>query len=213
MRLLIIGCPHSGTMFTAKVLWSAGIACGHEAVYTLWGHEPAAADVAVEVSWEAVFHLGSVDPHVVVAHQTRDPIAWLNSWTRMSEHAGNDAWALLERNYPGIVARQKRDPARTAMRLWVEMNRRCGRQAIHRHRVEDLRGEQGVVILDGLCRDAGIDLDLDRARAALALTDSSTNHHPGLPTYVPQTWESLPPGAELNEVKGLARVYGYPTAS
>jgi hypothetical protein len=211
MRLLIIGCPHSGTMFTAEVLRAAGVSCGHEATYTLWGRMPAVADLVAEVSWEAVFHLdlGTVGSRVVVAHQTRDPIAWLNSWTRMSEHAGDAAWALLESNYPGIFARQKRDPARTAMWLWVEMNRRCERHTSLRHRVEDLRGEQGIVILDGLCRAARIDLDLDLARAALAAIDRSTNHHPGLLSHVPQTWETLPQGPERAEFKDLSLLYGY----
>ncbi len=215
MKLLIIGCPHSGTMFTAKVLRSAGISCGHEAVYTLWGHEPADDDVAAEVSWEAVFHLdlGPVDPRVVVAHQTRDPIAWLNSWTRTSEHSGDAAWSLLERNYPGILASQKRDPARTAMWLWAEMNRRCEQRTARRHRVEDLCGDTGVAILDGLCRAADIDLDLDRTRKALASIDGRFNHHPGLPTHVPSAWESLPAGAELDAFKSLAEEYGYSTSS
>lgn len=211
MKLLIIGCPHSGTMFTAAVLRSAGIVCGHEAICTLWGYQTAAVDMVAEVSWEAVFHLdlGDVDPHVVVAHQTRDPIAWLNSWLRMSEHAGVAAWALLERNYPGILARQKQEPVRTSLWLWVEMNRRCARHTGQRYRVEDLQGEQGAIILEGLCGAAGIPLDLSRVQASLAAIDRRTNHHPGLPTYAPQTWASLPACVETEEFKSLARDYGY----
>jgi hypothetical protein len=212
MKLLIVGCPHSGTMFTARVLQAAGLSCGHEAIYTLYGH---VSDVAVdvEVSWEAVFHFGTVAQHVVVAHQTRDPIAWLNSWSRMSEHAGVSAWALLDKVYPGIHARQTCDPARTAMWLWVEMNRRCERRSTRRHRVEDLRGDQGCVILGELAREADVDVAPDRLRAALAVIDLDTNHHPGLPTYVASTWGSLPAGIELDEFRNLARTYGYSTSS
>ena len=210
MKLLIIGCPHSGTMFTAAVLRSAGVSCGHEAVYTLWGYKEGADTAVAEVSWEAVFHLDrEVPAGAVIAHQTRDPIAWLDSWTRMSEHAGVEAWAFLESHCPGISEDHRRDPIRASMRLWVEMNRRCEQHAARRHRVEDLRGDAGAAILGDLCRAAAVAVDLARVRTALEATDRRINHHPGLPSHVRATWESLPPGAELSAFKGLAEAYGY----
>lgn len=211
MKLLITGCPHSGTMFTAQVLRLAGISCGHEAVYTLQhGYRPGGSDVMAEISWEATLYLGtsSIDPGVVIAHQTREPIAWINSWVREGVHGF--AWSLLEEAYPGICARQNQDPARTAMWFWVEMNRRCAKYAKHRYRVEDLRDDQGVAIIEKLGKAAGIKLDISRVRTSLTSMDIRTNHHVGDPAHVPLTWVSLPAGIELDDFKRIAQAYGYP---
>jgi hypothetical protein len=209
MKLLIAACPHSGTLFMAEVLRSAGVRCGHENVYNLWGRAPTIDDAEAEVAWEAIFDLGAVSSGVVVAHQTRDPIAWLNSWARMSEHAGDAAWEFLESKYPGIRVRQASDPIRTAMWMWADMNRRCDANATYRYRVEDLRGDRGIAILDELCRSAGIDFDVILAAEALASVGTTTNHHAGLPTYVPRTWRCLPSCPELDDFTELAQVYGY----
>ena len=197
----------------ADVLRSAGLACGHETTYTLYGYDPS-VDTAVEVSWEAIFHLGSsrIGRDVVIAQQTRDPIAWLNSWLRMSEHGGDLAWRFLDEAIPGVLARHRDDPARTAMWLWVELNRRCEQYTRLRHRVEDLRTDLGVEIVVELARTANLSVDPDQVQEALTATDSRTNHHPGLPAYVPSTWGSLPIGPELDEFRSLARSYGYSTS-
>ncbi len=210
MKLLIVGCPHSGTMFTAQVLRAAGIACGHEAIYTLHGHAPD-VDATAEVSWEGTLHLGTptIPPGVVIAHQTRDPLAWLNSWLRAGAHP--DAWIQLERAYPKIREKHDRDPVRAAMSLWTKMNQRCEQHARFRHRVEDLRGGRGVAILANLGRDAEIDLDTALLRAALASTDQRTNHHPGT-ARAPSTWASLPRGRTLDKFRSLAGAYGYPSS-
>ena len=197
----------------ADVLRSAGLSCGHETTYTLYGHDPS-VDTAVEVSWEAIFHLGSsrVGRDVVIAQQTRDPIAWLNSWLRMSEHVGDLAWRVLDEAIPGVLARHRADPARTAMWLWVELNRRCAQYTRLRHRVEDLRADLGVKIVVELARAVNLFVDPARVQAALTSTDARANHHPGLPTYVAATWGSLPIGPELDAFRSLARSYGYPTS-
>jgi len=196
---------HSGTMFTAKALQTAGISCGHEAIYTLHGCVVESSNVA-EVAWEAVLALATVPSDIVVAHQTRDPIAWINSWLCAGE---GPAWGLLEKAFPGFCAKWDRAPIQAAMWLWVEMNRRCARRTDSRYRVEDLREVRGATILKTLCEAAKIDVDLERIRAALAATNARTNHHPRPSTYVPLTWECLPSCLVRDEFARLARIYGY----
>lgn len=208
LKLLIVGCPHSGTLFTARVLQAVGIACGHEVTYSLHGYKPR-GDLVAEVSWEGTLHLGTatIDPRVVLAHQTRDPLAWLNSWLREGAHQG--AWQQLERAYPWLSTARQQDPTRAAMRLWVNMNQRCGQYVRRRYRVEDLRDDRGVTIINELVRAAGISLDLGRMRTVLTAANTRTNHHAGDPSHVPLTWGRLPEGDDLDKFRGLARAYGY----
>ena len=213
LRLLIVGCPHSGTRFIAQTLTRAGLPCGHEQVFTLDGVK--SHRLSAEASWIAAHYLGSsaVPRDVVVAHQIREPLAWLNSWLRTTNaHA---AWRFLDIMWPSIGwptfgIDRERDPVRTAMRLWVRMNQRCETFARIGYSIEavDADPEHGVIRQLGMLAD--VDLDRDRIAAAItAITAVERNHHRGDPSYVPLTWGSLPAGPERDEFAGLARVYGY----
>jgi len=207
LRLLIVGCPHSGTRFIAQMLTRAGLPCGHEQVFALDGVKPATR--IAESSWVATHYLGlnAIPSETVVVHQTRDPIAWLNSWVRTT--TADAAWRFLEIMYPGIGAERARDPVRTAMRLWVRMNRRCESSSLRTFRIEAVDHEFGSGITHQLGELAGVTLGPDRIADALAATDLDRNHHPGESGHVPLAWGSLPAGPDRDEFAGLARAYGY----
>jgi hypothetical protein len=176
-------------------------------MFTLDGVKPATR--IAESSWVATHYLGSdaIPSGTVVVHQTREPIAWLNSWVRTT--TAHAAWRFLESMYPGIGAERDDDPVRTAMRLWVRMNRRCESNSLRTFRVEVVDLEFGPRIVRELGRLAGALLDSDQVVSAIAATDIDRNHHRGEPNCVPLTRGSLPVGPERDEFVGLARAYGY----
>jgi hypothetical protein len=205
--LLIVGAPHSGTRWMASVLSRAGIACSHERAFPLSGIRCSAA-VPAEASWPAIAHLGTIEAAgAQIVHQVREPIAWLNSWVRTSD--AFDAWALLDRVFPGFEADRRRSAVHAAMALWVAFNRRCEAFADRRFRVEEIVGAAGVELVLELGALAGVALSTDAAQAAVADRTLDRNHHPDRVGLTPYTWSSLPDGLERDEFRALARSYGY----
>ena len=82
INLIITGTGRCGTGYVAKVLQSAGVACGHEAVFNP-SMEPTGA-VEAESSWLAAPHLDSPWMRgVTVVHLVRDPVKVINSLMRL----------------------------------------------------------------------------------------------------------------------------------
>lgn len=210
LQLLVTGCPHSGTRFISEILTTSGMPCGHEAVWALDGVHPATR--IAESSWIAAAH--PVPPvHVAVAHQVREPLAWLNSWLRtmaMPGSSGFPAWRPLELGWPTILEQHERDPVTTAMRLWIDLNQRVARYADRRYRVEELVADaRGCEIVSDLGLIAGVALDPQAIRTALADLSLDRNHHTGASDHRPLTWGSLPRGPTLDAMIALGREYGY----
>lgn len=206
LRLLVVACPHSGTKYLAELLTKAGLPCGHEARFNLAGLSPATK--AAEVSWVAAHYLGSaaIGPRTYIVHQVREPLAWLNSWSRTrNAHA---AWQHLEKTWPGYNYRREQHAVCSAMELWVAMNYRIERATGNLHRVEDLAGELGIAIVDKLLALAGVIAPVrDVTTGALERVSRTINHHPSLQPRL--TWESLPRGGARDAFVELAKRYGY----
>lgn len=83
-KVLIVGTGRSGTGWAAKVLNTAGVRCGHQAVFK---HEHTLGRSRIDwglweadSSYEAVPHLPVLPDDVRVVHLIRHPLATVKSW-------------------------------------------------------------------------------------------------------------------------------------
>lgn len=196
MRLLVTGCPRSGTTWMAEAICSTGVDCGHELVFApeikrrnkpaRWGD----GEWVAESSAHAAPHTPFLDTYVV--HLTRHPVKVIAS---IAHHGG----VVGARNSPGVrymrsqVPEIKRfaDPVRRAAEFWVRWNRLVAADV--RVRLEDVTAAD-------ITRFARI-ADPDACEATLPPPRNVAKHE--LP---PISWD------DVRDVPGLmemAAEYGY----
>ncbi len=215
LALVITAAPYSGTGYVSQVLTHAGLPCGHEDTYALGGVKYGDRRVA-ESSWVAARYLGTpqIAAGATVVHQTRDPIAWLNSITyAMPDLVGvADPRPSVLSEFPGGAAgynrmRTQERPIDLAMTVWVAWNRKIDTHALYRYRVEDL----SVDLVQGLGALAGVMLHELPTGHALVKISKRYNAHRGQPGHTAPnlTWGDLPKGAARDAFAELAVEYGY----
>lgn len=80
-RLVVTGSGRSGTGFTATLLTSSGIVCGHEEIFGPWVKDfISLGRLRNDASWLAAPHLTSLPARTLVVHQTRHPLAVARSY-------------------------------------------------------------------------------------------------------------------------------------
>lgn len=142
MRFVITGTGRSGTKWCATVLRVAGIACGHEQVFTtanLSTHASASWGVLQgDSSLAAVPHLGRLDCRRVLV--VRHPLDVAASFARVGGFlVGNQPAGLLRylhRQHPSIFVRP--DEVSAAVAYWTEWNRTAVEHADRVVLLEDL---------------------------------------------------------------------------
>ena len=140
-RFVVLATPRSGTAFIARYLTGIGIACTHEGYFTPEGPTLRNRDrrfgTRGDASWMAVPFAEGLD--MVRLHQVREPLAVVRSLVK----TGHFEPSLRERyrRYTDFIARHfevSEDPVDSALRFYLEWNKRAEAAAQLRYRVEDL---------------------------------------------------------------------------
>ena len=183
--LIVTGTGRCGTGFAAQWLTSAGLRCGHEAIFMYRGIGSALKRAAMfrqfqaDASWLAAPYLGhELLQDVPVVHQMRHPKRVIESWMRKStaEHTPR-YWQFVTEHAPE-VGQQERELDQFAARyvLWTEMiESQLDGHDYYRWRVED--GENGVL---AWLADRGL-IDMTRIDRDMLFPDKSYNHKSGDP--------------------------------
>lgn len=198
-RFVIAQTGHSGSGYIARVLTAAGIDTGHEDWFRPGRRR--VSGLVGDSSWCAVPELGSF--RGTVFHQVRAPLPTLRSLAAAMSQPDTDR----NRPYRRIVeraldVRERDDPIRAAMLRYLEFNRMSEQRAIRRWQVESVSVEDIECVANSL----GIDVPIDRARAALRTVPTNVNKHD-----VPDQfdWDDLPASTLATEVREMAARYGY----
>ena len=194
-KVLVVGCPRSGTMFTAVLLQALGLDVRHEAM----GYDGAVSWREAKgkpFSYRRVKIDGSVESGPVefehVFHQVRAPLPTIASMSTM----GPQAWRYIYRTISTV------DPQAStllrSMQLWHFMNQKFECQAERTFRIEDID-----VVLRGLCEILGIRY----SKRALKSVPRNVNarEHPGV------GWADLftADSKLTTDISDMAGRYGY----
>lgn len=223
-RLLIAGCPRSGTHFYDAVLNRLGIPCQHEVVYGLetlapdnelsphmirkrnrghYGWKPGVS----ESSWLSVPHLNEVPEDVAVIHVVRHPAEQIRSAFNPMFSNRKWWWGHYYMTLSGVTRNQKR-LVECAAGCWVEWNRMIekSRRAVMRVRLEDTRPATFVTFASIV----GVDIELDAARQAMDFPRGVPGKHDNKYSGPVDLINHLNPTLRT-QVHHLARTYGYTT--
>jgi hypothetical protein len=224
---LVTGCSRSGTKYIATLLSRAGHHCRHERVFNisrLSNHEGPLETLRFwdedvgESSFLAVPYLDRLPDGMKVFHQVRHPVEVIRS------HLGLRFFAPVYQpsedlafNHPEILrvidiccpeVLHDADELLRCMRFWTYWNRAIEEKAeleqlsYFRYRVEDM----GLPLLREIVDRIGGTDDRTVLESALADVSTSTNSKPRDESV---GWDELPEGAEKDELRALARRYGY----
>ena len=146
--IIITGTGRCGTGWASKLLTSAGVECGHEALFSFDGWEAAQermaeSDLDADSSWLAVPFLDELDNNVTIVHLVRHPKPTIDSFRRIGffnprMHRQHHHYAhFAQRHLPGAW-----EYTNTRMRAahyyyaWNRMIEELAPNAIF-HRIED----------------------------------------------------------------------------
>jgi hypothetical protein len=201
---------HSGSAYTASVLYASGIACGHEQWWTLPEHDRVEGFDG-DSSWLAMTHPEFADYTGVVFHQVRHPLPCIGSLARhYAEVDGDNPYLLRRLRYvlgrDDVTEHDYRDrPVEVAALVWLTMNRLAAQSAWLTWRVEAFNSAHVVAIA------AAVGLpppDLNTVRTALRNVRTDLNAH----GRIGLTWDSLyeQTGPVVGDVvRAMAAAYGY----
>ena len=122
-KLLIVGTPRSGTLYTSSLLLCAGYDVQHEQ----WGEEGI-------VAWTGLFSdgiWGEYKPDCAIIHQIRDPIDTINSLKTIAPIS----YQYMHTKNSDIGVRSSLLSCIRAYAIW---NKLCRDEALWSFRVEDL---------------------------------------------------------------------------
>lgn len=216
-RLLLTGCGRSGTNYTANLLTSLGVLCGHERVFSLrnvlCGEAVWPADVPAESSWLGAPYLAHLPAGVVVLHQVRAPLDVLRSLERVGLFSGEDAYReFAERHMTRRGPCAGAGSLELGLRYWDEWNalveegaRAAGRD-YRRFRLDEVRPE----FLRALLAELGYERSSERVEAAFAAVSPDANTRGDKSGDAALTWAALPEGELKRAVEARAAAYGFP---
>lgn len=102
LEYLIVGCGRSGTGFLSSLVTAAGVRCGHEEVFDVWGVREN-SDLKYESSWYAVPELYRVPDNVKVIHVVRNPRNVISSFHRIGLLAASPMHHVTKGNTRGFL--------------------------------------------------------------------------------------------------------------
>lgn len=204
-RVLITGCPRSGTGYTSEVLRQTGLPLGHEVELGRG-----------QVSWKEA---PNAKQYGIVFHQVRDPIKVISSLTMPAMWVDTALPALkglfdVEKPFRPYRfgdkvtvhrrAERVRNRLHNAMLFYYHWNRLVEGAAKYRFRVEDFD-----VAVFSVLEIAGVKCEPDRVNGILKATKRDSNGRP----HDQFTWKDM---AEVSpkvvlKVKEMAEAYGYST--
>jgi hypothetical protein len=230
---VVTGCGRSGTAYTAALLSTVGVRCGHERLFTPWIDAPPgpAAELDGDASWLAAPFVGALGASDLVVHQVRDPMAvvaslvgigFFSPWRVPAEAAG-DAVESVRR----VASRRRRRPIRAdfrrflrryapAVELWTSPVQRAVEYWItwngiveeradpRRYRMQRVEDLDAVSVGD-LLRAVGFERDPAVVAAALDAIPRFVNAGPHL--FSPH-WDDLPNDLS-DRFRASADRYGY----
>lgn len=201
--VVVTGAKRSGTAYIAAWITNCGWWCAHERDFP--GRRPKWHRIhpgTVEASYAATPFLDRERMHVV--HQVRHPLKVVASLMRRRDFADPTAPAARWPLEACLPARRRDDgPLERTLRWWLEWNRMVEPHAEARWRIEDLTDADLAATLTGFGRPT----TAMRAQQGRAVLPRRINEN----RVPPQTWtwDDLPAGRLLDEVKETAARYGY----
>jgi len=153
MRFLIVGCPRSGTGYTAQLLRAAGIRCGHEQVYgpaQALGAHPDWGTWQADSSWLAVPCLPVADAPAVLL--VRHPLDAVKSMVDIGLFIDSrtDRFVRVIRHHAPHVWDEPTEQDR-ALAMWLHWTTRAAAHAVHAVRLEAM----SATVLAGLLKAVG----------------------------------------------------------
>lgn len=123
-RILVTGCPRSGTGYVAALLRRLGVTCGHadhlNPERLELGVPPWPTELGAEASWYAAAYGESLPAGTVVLHVVRSPAAALSSlWRSRLFRTRSVDRAFLERHAPVLL---RGTPVQQTARIWSAWN-------------------------------------------------------------------------------------------
>jgi len=135
-KIIITGCPRSGTKYISHVMQKCGLDIGHNKV---WGKDGIS-------SW--LYAAIEAPGNSIVLCQVRNPVDTIGSLQTI----GNDSWEFFDKH---IRCGLDNNMALRGMRAWLRWNRLAMEKAIFTYRVEDIESQW-----DRICELIGIDHSL-----------------------------------------------------
>lgn len=191
-EFVVVGTGRCGTGYVASVLNEVGIRCGHEDVYGPDGVHPSRR-LRGDASWLAAPSLDHF--RGVVWHLVRHPIAVVQSFLHLGFFR-TEPWDVYK-DYAARFVPFSADELDTAIRWYVEWNRRCEAVADFRCQLEDI--EPGLRQLAGLIsspRDYFPKLDRVNLKLDQKITDADFE-------------DRIRSHARWNSLLSLGTKYGY----
>jgi hypothetical protein len=187
-RILILGHPRSGTLYTTVVLRTLGLDVEHE-------RQGSDGSVTTQF-WYGKWNLGDYD---VILHQVRNPLKVIASSTKMRIGNPKVITHLAELSGTTLTETQRRHKVKRYMATWIGFVKWADSLCAWRYRVEDMED-----VFPRLCREFGIP---ETAALPPIPKDINTFHM----HYKKLTYNKL---AKLDkdmaaQVHALACVYGY----
>ena len=146
MDWLITGTGRCGTGYVAMVLQSAGVNCGHEAVFNHAGLEHAKSHIdqfEADASWLAAPYLEEpIFKHVKIVHLIRHPKRVIDSLVRMAfwTHDNYAGYRLFARNHCPEVDEWERPEDKAAAFYFAWRFKITSHADITHHIEDDVRG-------------------------------------------------------------------------
>jgi len=213
-EFVIVGCPRSGTLYSARFLSCLGVRTSHEEYFTAYTPISALDDFTGWCSFTSSVGEASNlatpwsqalgDRGVHVFHQVRNPVHTIRSLIANKSFDPNLGFRHLPiiryyfRHCPELD--HDADPLLLAMEFWLRWNRMASGWT---YRVEDI-AKRGVDFMDVLSQ---ISAPTARYDSCLAKFDT-TYHRFTMPDPV-INWRSFPPGSLKDAIAADAHKYGY----
>jgi hypothetical protein len=219
---VVVSTPRSATGYTAKVLTTLGLDCGHEEAFRPGKpiYHRATKGIWGDASWLAVPHISALPPGTLVLHQVRNPISNLDSMMARRQLRGKitpdggrprgEYTNFLIKHFEGweeLESQQVR-----LLTFWVKWHQRIEDQAKNpknrlryfRFRVEEMDEEQLLGIVAAIGAPAP---EAETLQLALE-TSKRTNHRRG-PSKWSEAYMQANGGELVEQVQLLSGRYGY----
>lgn len=187
-RVLILGHPRSGTLYTTVVLRTLGLDVEHE-------RQGSDGSVTTQF-WYGTWKLDDYD---VILHQVRDPLKVIASSTKMRIGNPRVITHLARLSGTTLTAAQRKNKVRRYMATWLGFVNWADRLCAWRYRVEDM-----AEVFPRLCGEFG----RSPAPPLPPIPESINTFHMH---YRKLTYDDLArlDGDMAEQIRAKARVYGY----
>lgn len=176
MRFVVTGCGRSGTQYVSRLLTSAGLDCGHEAVFNAWpamGLQPDWRDAPLDgdSSYIAAPFTAELAAELTVVHLVRPPLDHIRSVVGIQWlHHHRNPWVQFLHYHCGMLTYPP-GPVRAAW-YWLQWNRMAERHAYLTWRLHDL---DAADVMD-LAEAISVEMDPEQLDLALESTSLKTGH-------------------------------------